>query len=106
MKNKEKSLTKPQMCLVLRDNIEIWFNKEKAKTLLEWLSKPKAGLIQAGGQFINPVDVIGIFTPEMMDQKHRLSRKQWQCKFGEWHNQFDHCACHESILPKWEPPVD
>lgn len=99
-------LTKPQMCLLMRNGIEIWLESEKAIVVGNiWEANPKAAL-KIGDRILNAVDIMGIFLPEDLEDYHRTKRGQWKCKYNTWHNREDDCACGRNRTPLWRPPVE
>jgi len=103
----ETSITNPQMGLVMRNGLELWLDKEKAMDIGEsMLSSPK-GIMRIDGRFINAVDIIGIFTPQDLEDYHKVKRGQWRCKYGNWHSRDENCECARNmtkttVMPDYE----
>jgi len=99
------NLTNPEMCLVMRNGIEIWVDQKKGESLGASWGNDKTNIIQIAGCFINPVDLMGIFTPQALDEHHRMKRGEWRCKYGFWHSKAE-TECNCTPPPKPEPKVD
>jgi len=94
-------ISKELMCIVLRENIEIWIEKEKAENLISALEQKKEkGFISIEGQFINVADVVGIFKASVMDDTIRRRNGQWKDKKGNWQDKGTRsCPKCGNILP-------
>lgn len=98
----EKSLARPQKCVVIRGGFEIWVDVEKANRLQMELENLKTHLfITWGKDQFNTADVTGIFSPETMDERTRRKNGQWQCQAGSWHDRFEKCACGSREQREW-----
>lgn len=88
-------LAKKQMCIYIRNGIEIWLDEEKALQFGEDLNNESAGKFNTiNGQVINSADIVGIFTPENMDDLKRRKQGQWKCKHNKWWPKEDsRCDC-------------
>jgi hypothetical protein len=79
-------IAKEQMCILMRNGIEMWIDKDKAEGFgQDWVSGLKAS-VKIDGRYLNSVDIIGIFLPEDLDKLTRKKQGQWQDKKGEWHD--------------------
>lgn len=89
-----QELTKELMCIALRNNVEIWLEKERAENLMQALDNKKdKGFVRIDNQFINIADVIGIFNAETMEEVTRRKNGQWKCDVANyWHNKGEICA--------------
>ena len=88
-----KEITKKQVCLVVRGGIEFWVDEERAENI-KVLIKGGTKYLELGGDFLNTFEVVGIFTPESMEEKRRRNNGQWKCSHGEWHDRGVKCECH------------
>lgn len=91
-------LAKPQMCVLLRNRVEIWIDKERAPAV-ERAMNTKANF-DLEGSLISASEVSGIFTPEHMEQYKRIQQGQWKCKWGEWHDRGEKCAHEDPAVVK------
>jgi len=97
-------LVKPQKAIVMRGDVVIWLDSEKSAMIEKKL------ITQTSHSFIrinelditiNTADIIGAFTPEMMEAKTRRQNGEWQCqKGGNWHGRKDKCECVDKSLIK------
>jgi len=84
-------LTKTQMCIVLRNNIQIWIDKEKATKFQQVLQNiTSSKFIQLDDQTINTADITGIFNSQTLEEYTRLKRGQWKDKKGKWYGKNEH----------------
>lgn len=86
-------LANQQMCIYLRNGIEIWVDKEIAMDFGHDLEKGDRAVVKIGGQYINSVEVVGIFDPIYLDELKRRKLGQYKCKYGKWHNKEEDCEC-------------
>ena len=96
-------IAKEQRCLLLREGIEIWIDKEKAEKISQDLSSNRAGKFnKIEGRLINIADIVGIFNPKDLEELKRRKQGQWLCKYGYWHLKTElHCDC--SVRNKKDP---
>lgn len=94
------SITRPELCLQMRNGAEIWIEAEKAKALMEQLVHQAAGghrFVRWDGELFNTADVVGIFKPPTIEAVTRRKNGQWQCSAGTWHGQDEKdCGCATS----------
>lgn len=88
-------LAKKQMCLVMRNGIEVWLDEEKAKNVGAQLQSGAKGMMLVEGRYINSVDLIGIFPARDMDEQVRRRNGQWKCSKGTWHDRAEKCICSD-----------
>ena len=94
-------LTKKLKCLVMRNGVEIWREEDRLANLTGMLtSNQKIGFIEVDGETINSVDIVGIFSPETMEEMTRRKNGQWKCKKGVWHSRGEKCECHMTEIEK------
>ena|SRR3990167_1328659 len=87
-------LSNKQKCLVMRNGIEIWLDGDKANKIGNDMLVIPRGIFKAEDRFLNTADIIGIFTPEDMDNLTRRKNGQWKCeKRGRWHDRGIKCEC-------------
>ena len=92
-----QELSKNLVCICVRNGVQIWIEKERAENLRNVLNKlEKHHFIEFEKEFINTADIIGIFSPESMDELTRRKNGQWKCKTGFWHDRGKKCACEEN----------
>lgn len=88
-----KSITKELKCLVLKNGIEIWKEKEKFDALIEVLKNGKNGFVKIDDELINVNDIVGIFSPKTIEDMIRRKNGQWKCNYGKWHDKGEKCKC-------------
>jgi hypothetical protein len=86
-------ITRPQLCLLLKNGMQIWQDKEKLELLRSRLESRREGFISVDGEFLSISEIAGIFSPERMKEYTMKKNKQWQCKFQFWHNYTEKCFC-------------
>lgn len=89
-----KELTKKQMCLYMRNGVMIWIDEDNVKKLekvLQSITGHKFVLFEE--QTINTADVVGIFSPEAIEDLTRRKNGGWKCKKGNWHDKGEDCMC-------------
>jgi len=88
-------------CVVMRNGIEIWLEKEKIQKLQDVLSAIKQStFIHLDNRTINSADIVGIFPPNDMADQTRRKNGQWKCNnCGSWHDKFEKCS-EDSVINK------
>lgn len=91
----QQELAKKQKAIMIRGGIEIWLDEEKADFISEILIKSNERFIRIKelNTIINAADVVGIFTPEMMDERTKRQNGEWQCRQRNWHERKEKCEC-------------
>lgn len=90
-----KKLTKQLCCLLTRQEIEIWIDKEKADKIKEYLIKhDKNGFIIIENQMFQVKDIVGIFDAIYLEERKRRKEGQWKCKYNKWHPKGEECRGH------------
>ena len=99
MNNQE--ISKQLVCISLRNGIEIWLEEEKAENLKKILANSKESkFINIGKETINTADIVGIFTPQTMEEIIRRRSGQWKDKYGKWQDRGARpCPTCGRILP-------
>ena len=89
-----QEITTNLMCIVMRNNIIIWIEKERAEKLYHILPTiTQSKFIEFDGRMINTADISGIFTPQDMEDYTRRKNGQWKCDKGNWHERKEECNC-------------
>lgn len=89
-----KELTKNLVCVCIRNGAQIWVESERADNLKKTLNNSeKHRFIEFENEFINSADIIGVFSPEVMEEITRRKNGQWKCKYDKWHDKFKKCEC-------------
>ena len=79
-------LAKQQSCIVMRNGMHIWIDKDKAEHLHKALNSiTESKFINFDGKTLNTADITGLFTAQDIDEFSRIKRGEWQDKKGEWH---------------------
>lgn len=87
-------LSKNLMCIIMRNGIEIWVEREKSEKIQQVLSQTRESkFVQFEGQMINTADIVGIFNATTVEELTRRKNGQWQCNFHEWHEKNKKCDC-------------
>lgn len=90
----DNQLSKNLMCIMMRGNIEIWIEKDKTDKLMELLENGQINrFVRIDNQFINVVDVMGIFSPETMKDRNNIRAGKWKCQHNIWHIRNEECFC-------------
>lgn len=93
-------LSKIQMCVLLRNGMQIWVEKEKAdklQNILQGIDNSK--FIKYENITINTADITGVFEAKDLDNYTKIKKGQWQCKKGYWHSKEEECTGHRQT--KW-----
>lgn len=86
-------LAKPQLCVLLRSGLELWIDTEREAELEKVLADSSKRFIRINGQLVNPFEVLGVFTPDAMEDRQRRKNGQWKCMKGSWHDKGQGCGC-------------
>lgn len=98
-------LVNNEMCVYMRNGIEIWAPEEKARELGEDLFHGRfKGIAKIEGQYVNPVEIVGIFTPDKLEDLKRRKMGEHKCKYGTWHTKDEECSCGRQT-GAWTPPI-
>ena len=97
-----KEISKPQKCILLRGDIELWLEDSFVESLKEVLfNSSQSKFIEIGDQIINTADIVGVLTPETMEDRTRRKNGQWKDKNGEWRDRGDYvCFGCGNVIPK------
>lgn len=92
-----QELSRPQKCVQIRTGVEIWVDYEKSEKLqsiLEGITSHK--FIRFEGQTFNTADLVGVFTPDRLEDVRRRRNGQWRCEKGAYHDKdIKECDCPE-----------
>lgn len=88
-----KEITKQQNCVLIRGGIELWIDTERVIELEKALQDSTKRFLKINGQLINSFEIIGLFTPESIAERHRLQTGEWKCQKGRWHEKKHRCDC-------------
>ena len=92
----QTEIANKQKCIFIRNGIEIWIDEKKANVIeTDLLRGISNNFIKAGDRIINVKEVVGIFSPEDLDDLKRRKNGQWKCEFSVWHQRGEHCNCKE-----------
>ena len=95
-------LTKNLMCICMRNGVQIWIEKERIMTLQSELAKLTGSkFILFEEQVINTADIVGIFTPQSLNELTRRKNGEWQCQFFRWHEKKEICECKSLEMINW-----
>lgn len=83
-------------CVLVRGGLEIWIENERAEKLLELIKSPNSPkYVTINGESINTFEILGIVTPQAMEERSRRKNGQWKCMKGIWHEKSQGCQCPE-----------
>lgn len=88
-----KEISKNLKCVVIRSGIQIWAETSKLEELQRLLENNKKGYVIIENEFVRSEDIVGIFTPQAMEELTKRKNGEWQCKYGNWHQRFKKCKC-------------
>ncbi len=82
------------VCLVMRNGVQIWVEKDRAQRLFLLLASPNAPqFIEYDGRLLNRADLTGIFTAQDMEDHTRRKNGESKCLQGKWHEKGRNCDC-------------
>ena len=90
-----QEITKQQVCVLVRGGLELWIDLERVESLKQTLNDSTKKFIQINGQLVNPFEILGVFTPDAMEDRQRRKNGQWKCMKGNWHEKTQGCGCRE-----------
>lgn len=85
-------LSKNLVCVLVRGNLEFWLEADRATQLKQALNNNQR-FIEINGSTISTFEIIGIFSPNVMEERTRRKNGQWQCGQGTWHEKGNVCEC-------------
>lgn len=86
-----EELSKELVCLLLRNGIQFWLEKDRATNLESKLSDKTKPFFDLDGNIVNKSDVTGIFAATVIEEMTRRKNGQWFCKEGYWHDRGEKC---------------
>lgn len=87
-------LVVPQMCIVMRNGIEIWANADKVQEFQNDIeNSDRHFFARFNGESVNTADIVGVFTPQTLEDHNRRKNGQWKCLSGKWHERGVKCDC-------------
>ena len=105
---KETEISKKLMCILMRENLEIWIEEEKLEPLMAMLETRR--FIKIENRVINTADISGIYPASDMEDRTRRkngqwkdeegiwrNRGEWKCDYNNWHTKGDFCKCTNSL---------
>lgn len=95
-------LARQQKCIVLRNGLEIWVDKDKAEKIEDdWINGRLKGPFKIDGRTLNTADISAFALPQdMTDLVHRKNG-EWKCKSGTWHSRGEKCECASNEEKKY-----
>lgn len=83
----------------MRNDVQIWVDAEKMKTLTQILEETDKKFIhlKERGEFINRADIQGIYNPKTIEEYKRRKNGQWKCKHGNWHDRGTDCKSENCL---------
>ena len=83
-------ITKNLMCVVVRGDIEVWIDEEKVDSLMALIEK--STIVKIGNNILNTKDIVGIFEPQVIEDRNHKKNRDYTCKYGVWHGRNDVCG--------------
>ena len=104
-KIKMTQLIEKQICILLRNNFEIWVTGVR---LIDDITRKLSNLsmghtvltLPKSHNFkqFNTADFVEICTPEEMADRARKKGGDWKCELGSWHKRGERCKCAENAM--------
>lgn len=88
-------LVNKQLCVLVRGGLELWIDASREAELEKVLADSSKRFIRINSQLVNPFEILGVFTPEVMEDRKRRANGQWHCMKGRWHEKGASCQCRE-----------
>ncbi len=94
-----KEVSKELRIIGLRNGVEISIERDRVDAILPELEKRR--FFEVNGEIINTKDIVGIFTPQAIEDTTRRKNGQWQDKkTGKWYNKGDRiCSNCGTLVP-------
>jgi hypothetical protein len=93
-----KELSKELRIISIRNGVEISVERERIETLLPNIEKNR--FFEISGEIISTKDIVGIFTPQAMEDVIRRKNGQWKDKNGIWRDKGTRlCPVCGNVLP-------
>lgn len=89
----ETSLARAQVCVLVRGGLELWIDADRVDEFQKAISNSQNKFVKIAGQLVNPFEVLGVFTPDAMEERQRRKNGQWKCMKGAWHEKGTGCGC-------------
>jgi hypothetical protein len=86
-------LAKRQHAVTIRGGVELWIDEERVPELEKALQDSTKKFIKVSGQLVNTFEILGVFSPEAVEEKNRRKNGEWKCMKGNWHEKFIKCGC-------------
>lgn len=93
-------LSKNLRCVLVRSGIEIWIEESQLNPVMNAVENQKARFIEIKGELVNISDIVGVFTPNSMEDRTRRKNGQWRCKKNQWHEKGKQCDCSKKRFDK------
>lgn len=90
-----KEIQTQKVCVLLRGETKLWIDSARAQELENALRDASKRFIKVNGQLVNSFEIIGVFTPDLIDERNRYKNGQWKCEKGHWHDKNQKCECVE-----------
>lgn len=88
-----KEVTKNFVCVLLKNGIEIWLEKDRTDNLKSLMESNSVNYLDLDGETISKNQIAGIFTPQRMDEYTRRRNGEWKCGYEIWHEKNKNCYC-------------
>ena len=90
-------IAKQQVCVLIRSGLELWIDADRVEALEKSLADTSKRFLRINGQLINPFEILGVFTPDAMEDRQRRKNGQWKCLKGNWHEKNQGCGCQTFV---------
>ena len=89
-----QELSKNLMVVCIRNGINVWLEDDQIVGLKVALKQSKESkFIEIGSRYLNTADIVGIFTPQDMEEQNKRKQGLWKCNHNEWHLPRERCEC-------------
>ena len=87
-------IAKNQVCIVMRNGVELWLDADRSASLqVKLLKQDRGQFLEFEGRVLNTADITGIYLASDMDSVTRRKNGEHQCKNGKWHDRGIKCDC-------------
>lgn len=90
-----KEIQTQKVCVLLRGETKLWIEGNRVEELEKALRDSTKRFLKINGQLVNTFEIIGVFTPDLIEERNRYKNGQWKCEKGKWHDKGQKCECVE-----------
>jgi hypothetical protein len=94
-----REIVKDLRIVSVRGGVEISVEKDRLREILPKLER--GGFVDIDGEILNVKDIVGIFSPKVIEEPIRRKNGQWKDSKGNWHDKGTRvCPICGNILPE------